>query len=607
MSSKRIETIAFGQEQRAEFIKRLQETAWDIVVIGGGVTGAGVALEAVVRGLRVAVIERRDFASGTSSRSTKMAHGGLRYVAKFELGLVREATTERNWLRDVGLPHMTRPVQFLYPVLKAGKVGKQELPKSKEGIGKMRLATFLYDAVCGFHNYARRQIIKDPRKAAELEPAFDSSRLVGAALYYDTNVDDARLVVETLKEAVHGGKAVALNYARVDEITHDADGQVNGIQAVDEADPRKGTVRVRAKVVVNATGIWADDILGKGDRTHRRIIRPTKGVHLAYQRRDLPVSRALILRSIDDRRVMFVLPRNDWVVIGTTDTDYSGDYVKCYCDRDDADYLRRTVLTLFPHARIGNDRLLGTYAGLRPLVSEEGKPESDVSRKHTILRREDGLLSLLGGKLTTFRRMAQDLFLKHIAKERKTTGLPAFSTKKNLSRIKYAIAMTKEEWTAAPEVKRVKLHPNILHHLYEQYGRGGLTILRQIEEHRDLGKRLLEDPAYPIEVCPWILAEVDYAVRHEAALHLDDVLCRRTEICWLVRPEYQGRIAAMAASHMRKLLAWSETRTRQETNDYLEYVKKNSFFFKGKIPVPSIAAGGQRRTPSTRPGRVPKK
>jgi glycerol-3-phosphate dehydrogenase len=601
MNSKRIETIAFSQDQRPEFIKRLRNTVWDIVVIGGGITGAGVALEAVVRSLRVAVIECRDFASGTSSRSTKMAHGGLRYVAKFELGLVREAATERNWLRDVGLPHMTRPVQFLYPILKASRMGKQELPKSKEGFGKMRLATFLYDAMCGFHNYAKRQIVKDPGKAAELEPALDSSRLVGAALYYDTNVDDARLVVETLKEAIHKGQAVALNYARVDEITHDADGHVNGIEAIDEVDPQKPRIRVRGKVVVNATGVWADDILGKGDRTHRRIIRPTKGVHLAYQRRDLPVNRALILRSIDDDRIMFVLPRNDWVVIGTTDTDYSGDYVKCYCDGDDADYLRRTVLTLFPHARIGNDRLLGTYAGLRPLVSQEGKSESDVSRKHIILRREDGLLSLLGGKLTTFRRMAQDLFLKQIAKEQEATGLPAFSTKKSISKIRYTVAITKEDWAAAREVKRAKLHPVILRHLYEEYGRGGLEILRQVEAHRSLGKRLLDNAAYPVEVCPWILAEVDYVVRHEATVHLDDVLCRRTEICWLVRPEYQGHIAALAASHMKKLLDWSTVRTRKEIDDYLEYVKKNSFFFKGNIPVPSIAKAAQPRTQSPDP------
>jgi glycerol-3-phosphate dehydrogenase len=495
---------------------------------------------------------------------------------------------------------MTRPVQFLYPVLKAGKAGNLELPKSKEGIGKMRLATFLYDAVCGFHNYARRQIIKDPREVAELEPALDSSRLVGAALYYDTNIDDARLVVETLKEAIHRGQAVALNYIRVDEVTHDSDGRVNGIRAIDEADPRKERVEARAKIVVNATGVWADDILAKGQRTHQRIIRPTKGVHLAYQRRDLPVNRALILRSIDDGRIMFVLPRNDWVVIGTTDTDYSGDYAKCYCDRDDADYLRRTVLPLFPHARIGNDRLLGSYAGLRPLLSEQGKPESDVSRKHVILHREDGLFSLLGGKLTTFRRMAQDLFLKHITKVGKALGLPAIPAKKNLSRIRYAIAMTQEEWTTAPEVKRAKLHPRILHHLYEQYGRGGLAILRRIEEHHDLGDRLLNDPAYPVEVCPWVLAEVHYVVRHEASFHLEDVLCRRTEVCWLVRPEYQGRIAAVAASQMRKLLGWSETRTRQEIDNYLEYVKKNSFFFKGKIPVPRLPLGSQRSMRSTR-------
>jgi glycerol-3-phosphate dehydrogenase len=393
-------------------------------VIGGGVTGAGVALEAASRGLSVAVLEARDFASGTSSLSSKLAHGGIRYIAHFELGLVREATTERNWLRDKGLPHLTRPQQFIIPSFRAGKVGGRELPKSKDGLGKMRFATFLYDLLCGFKNYGKRKIIKDIEKIKEMEPALEATRLKGVALYYDCNIDDARLVIETLKEAMWKGQALALNYLRVVGLTHNSSGKVNGVRAIDWASGEEETFLVKGRIIVNTTGVWADDILSMGHNQQPKLIRPTKGVHITFHRSDLPVNRAFGLRSIDDGRFFFVLPRNDWVVVGTTDTDFSGNPAECFCDRADADYLRNTVSALFPDARIGDEQLQGTYAGLRPLVAEPGKSESEVSRKHVVLERDDGLFSLLGGKLTTFRKMAEDLFLKHIRKVWKEVGLP---------------------------------------------------------------------------------------------------------------------------------------------------------------------------------------
>ncbi len=588
VNSDTIETIEFSQVQRERFTQRLRDNLWDVVVIGGGVTGAGVALEAATRGLSVAVLEARDFASGTSSLSSKLAHGGIRYIAHFELGLVREATTERNWLRDTGLPHLTRPQQFIIPSFRAGRVGDRELPKSKDGLGRMRFATFLYDLLCGFKNYGKRQIIKDIKRIREMEPALEASRLKGAALYYDCNIDDARLVIESLKEVIQKGQAVALNYLRVVELTHNTSGRVNGVQAIDSASHGNEKIVVRGRVVVNATGVWADDILSLKQEQHSKVIRPTKGVHITFHRKDLPVNRAFGIRSIDDSRFFFVLPRNDWVVVGTTDTDFSGELAESYCERQDADYLRNTVSALFPGANIGDDRIQGTYAGLRPLVSEPGKSESEVSRKHVILERDDGLFSLLGGKLTTFRKMAEDLFLKHIRKVGKEVGLPKFSSRKNLTKIAYTIAITKEEWQKAPEVTSSKLHPRILHHLYEQYGRGGLVILSQVQQEPALGRRILDDSAYPVEVSPWIIGEVDYVVRYEAPLRLEDVLCRRMEIRWLVRPEYQGQVAAIVASRMSEILGWSKIRIREEIRDYLQIIRNNSFFFKGEIPVPDI-------------------
>ena len=573
---------------RDRFIEKLRNTLWDVIVIGGGVTGAGVALEAASRGLSVAVLDARDFASGTSSLSSKLAHGGIRYISHFELGLVREATTERNWLRDVGLPHLTRAQQFILPVFRKGRVNGRELPKSKEGFGRLRFATFLYDLLCGFRNHGKRKIIKDIDKIKEIEPAIDTTRLQGFALYYDCNIDDARLVIETLKEAMKKGKTVALNYMRVVGFEYSTSGRVNGVRAIDVASRRKEPVLVKGKVLINATGVWADDILSLDRPQQSKVIRPTKGVHITFHRSKLPVNRAFGLRSIDDGRFFFVLPRNDWVVVGTTDTDFTGDPTQCFCDREDADYLRNTVSALFPNAEIGDAEILGSYAGLRPLVAEPGKSESDVSRKHVVFERDDGLFSLLGGKLTTFRKMAEDLFLKHICKVRKRLDLPNFSCRKNLTKIAYTIATTKEKWQEEPEITSSKLHPRILHHLYEQYGHGGLEILRQVQKRPELGSRILDIPAYPVEICPWILSEVDYVVRYEAPLHLEDVLCRRMEISWLVRPDYQGDIAVKTALRMAEILGWSKTRIRKEVSDYLKVIKNNSFFFKGKIPVPDI-------------------
>ncbi len=581
-------TVEFCQTQRGQIIQGLRNNLWDVVVIGGGVTGAGVALEAAARGLSVAILEARDFASGTSSLSSKLAHGGIRYIAQFELGLVREATTERNWLRDKGLPHLTRAQQFIVPAFRAGKVGDRELPKSKDGLGKMRFATFLYDLLCGFKNYGKRQIIKDVEKIKEMEPALEATRLKGAAFYYDCNIDDARLVVETLKEVMQKGQAIALNYLKVVELSYDSSGRVNGVHAIDRASLKEEKIFVRGRVVVNTTGVWADDILSLNQDSQPKVIRPTKGVHITFHRSDLPVNRAFGLRSIDDGRFFFVLPRNDWVVVGTTDTDFSGDPTECFCDREDADYLCNTISALFPDAKIRDAQLQGSYAGLRPLVAEPGKPESKVSRKHVILERDDGLFSLLGGKLTTFRKMAEDLLLKHIRKIRKDVGLPKFSSQKNLTKIVYTIAITKEEWQEAPEVTCSKLHPRIIHHLFEQYGRGGLEILQRVQQEPELGKRILDDPAYPVEVSPWIICEVDYVVRHEAPLHLEDVLCRRMEISWLVRPDYQGQIAVKTALRMGKILGWSKARIRKEIRTYLQTIKNNSFFFKGKIPIPDF-------------------
>jgi glycerol-3-phosphate dehydrogenase len=569
---------------RKSQLDRLARTEWDLIVIGGGITGAGVAREAALRGLTVALLEQSDFAFGTSGGSSKLGHGGIRYLKQLDFRLVREATTERNWLRDEGLPHLVRPLQFIYPVFQKRDAEGNQVPRSKERFRTVRLAVFLYDFLCGFHNYASREVIKDPEHLKELEPAFSVEGLSGAVLYYDTNLDDARLTLETAWESLRTGKACAINYVQVIDLMRDASGNVNGVIAVDRADEvDQNQIRVKAKAVVNATGVWADQILTLGENPEKKLVRPTKGVHLAVQRSDLPVNRAFGIRSIDDRRFFFVLPRNNWVLIGTTDTDFSGDPTDCYCSEEDADYLRKTVKILFPEAKIENDHLLGSYASLRPLVFDPAKSESSLSRKHLIFQSSDGLLTIIGGKLTTFRKMAEDLLLNHI-RHRIKKGFPKFPTRKGLSKTAYWVAMTREDWDDSEEVAASKLDPAVLHHLFEQYGKGGLQILQNIKTNPQMANRLLDE--CPATVCPWILGEIEYIVKRECPVHLDDVLFRRMEIAWLARPENQGKIARSVAEYMGTILDWSKERIEAEIHRYLDLVKLNSFFYKGEIPIP---------------------
>jgi glycerol-3-phosphate dehydrogenase len=377
-----------------------------------------------------------------------------------------------------------------------------------------------------------------------------------------------------------------MNYVRVVGFTHDSSRRINGVEVVDAHEAKLVKFQVKARVVVNTTGVWADEVLALNGEKTEPVIRPTKGVHLTYHRKDFPINDTIALNSIDDRRFFFAIRRNEWVLVGTTDTDYAGDPSEAYCTREDADYLRNTIRVLFPKAKIDDKYIHGTYAGLRPLVAEVGKAESDVSRKHTVLQRDDALYSLLGGKLTTFRKMAEDLLLNHIRKAQPSHGLPKFSGKKNLTKIAYAITLTEKEWKALPEVINSTLPPFILKHLYQQYGRGGRTILNTIKKEPELATRLIDVPEYPLEVAPWIEAEVDYVVRHEAPLRIEDVLCRRMEIGWLVRPDYQGQIVKIVTNRMGQILGWSPNIIQKEITHYLEYIRKNSFFFEGKIPVP---------------------
>jgi len=447
-------------KNRDTIINKLQNTEYDVLIIGGGITGAGIAREAAMRGLKVGLVEKQDFASGTSSRSSKLAHGGFRYLAYGEVDLVREATTERNWMRN-HIPHLIRPVPFLWV---NWKENNQITESMKKGL---KFYDYLSDESQEFKNFKKYQWFS-AEELQNLEPEIKDNQ--GGAIYYDCNVDDARLTIETLKEAVIRG-ADAVNYCEVKDYIKD-NGKIIGVKCKDLEGNHD--FEIKGTLIVNATGIWTDELLKNyPDDIPKPIIRPTKGVHLIYKRKHIQNENSVIVPSVSDNRGIFVLPRGDFTLIGTTDTDFKGDIANPFCSKEDADYLIKAVKHYLPNAKIGYENLIATYAGIRPLVKEIGKSEIEVSRKHLIFFNKNGLLSIAGGKLTIWRKIAEDLF-KHVVEKGIFTN---FEKKMDFSKRKFAIGLEREQWIKELKDINIDLDEDITDHLHQQYGKGAFKIL----------------------------------------------------------------------------------------------------------------------------------
>ncbi len=548
---------SWNLKSRLVIRKKLEDTTYDLIVIGGGITGAGVAREGAMRGLKVALIEMQDFAAGTSSRSSKLAHGGIRYLGLGEMDLVKEATRERNWLR-VNLTHLVRPIPFLFVNWEGSKYKRRDIKAA------VKLYDFLSDKGSEFKNFKQHQLYSK-EEVLDLEPQIKEEGNQGGAIYYDNNVDDARLTIETLKEAIARGADI-ISYCEVKDYTKE-DGNITGVKCLDLENNYE--FEVKGTQVVNATGIWTDELLKNyPDDVPKPLIRPTKGVHLQFRREDVGNKLATIINSIDDERAFFVLPREDFTIIGTTDTDYEGDLADPFCNKDDADYLVRSVKHYFPNAKLDyEDNLLSTYAGIRPLVKEKGKSESDISRKHIIFFSQDGLITIAGGKLTTFRQMAEDLF----DEIEKKSIFSDISREKHFSRTKYLIALEKEEWVKELERMNLDLDSDISDHLYQQYGLGALKILEFIQEDESLKQRIIDKNDF-------IKAEILYTLRFELTSHLIDVFCRRTEMSLFIPHQKQEEAANVVAEIMANEYSWDKDRKQNEIDTYMSYIKQTVAF-----------------------------
>ncbi len=541
---------------RDTIIKKLQNTKYDVLIIGGGITGAGVAREAAMRGLKVGLIEMQDFAAGTSSRSSKLAHGGLRYLAYGEFDLVKEATTERNWMR-AHIPHLIRPVPFLWASWK-------DKPQPRQSIES---ALTLYDSLSDdrqeFKNFKKFQWFS-AEELQKLEPEIKDKVNQGGAIYYDTNVDDARLTIETLKEAVIRGADV-ISYCKVIGYTPEKE-KITGIKCQDLEN--NTNFSIKGTLIINATGIWCDNLLNNyPENVPKPLIRPTKGVHLIYRREHIQNENAVIIPSVSDNRGIFILPRGDFCIVGTSDTDFEGDLADPFCNKEDADYFINSVRNVFPNAKVGYENIVATYAGVRPLVKEIGKSEIEVSRKHLIFFNKNGLLSIAGGKLTTWRKMAEDLFDIVIEKGIFTD----ISRAKGFSKQEFLIGLRLEEWQEYLRQSTAKLDNKITHHLYQQYGLGAIEIVKIVEKEPSLGERIVDGNDF-------IKAEIIYVLRYELTTHLIDIFRRRTEMSLFIDHRKQSDAAKIVTDIIAIEYQWDEKKMQQEIREYMEYIEKTIDF-----------------------------
>ena len=550
---------SWNYENRDKILNRLKEKTYEVIIIGAGITGVGVAREAAMRNLKVAIVDMQDFAAGTSSRSSKLAHGGIRYLGHGDIDLVHESTTERNWMA-AHIPHLVRPIPFLFVEMEGGKYKKRDV------IGACKIYDFLGNKDTEFKIFKAHKWYK-PEEIFKMEPDYVREGNLGGAVYYDCNIDDARLTIETLKEAVIRG-ADAINYCKVIGYVKD-NGKIVGVRCNDLVNDNK--FEIKGKLVINATGIWTDELLENyPEEIPEPLIRPTKGVHLQFRRKHVKNRMATIIRSITDDRSFFVLPRDEeFTIIGTTDTDYKGDRANPFCNKEDADYLITSVKYYFPNAELDYKNIVSTYAGIRPLVMQKGKSESDVSRKHIIFFSGDGLLTITGGKLTAWRAMAEDLF-RHVEEKNIFNDI---KREKNFSKQKFIVSLEKEEWLNGYKKSGVNLDKDIADHLYRQYGKGAIKILEMIKENSTLKERITDENDF-------IKAEILYILKYEMTLHLIDVFCRRTEMSLWIKHDKSLEAAEKVAEIMAKEYSWSQEKMKNEIQTYIDYVKKTIAFIK---------------------------
>jgi glycerol-3-phosphate dehydrogenase len=529
-------------------LARLGDEQFDVLVIGGGITGAGVALDAASRGLRTALVERDDFASGTSSKSSKLVHGGLRYLQQREFVLVYENLAERQRLLD-NAPHLVHPLPFLIPLFgKEGTVNKAVARIYSN-------ALWLYDLTGGLRiGKLHKRISRD--EALAHMPTLDTRKLVAGFLYYDAQADDARLTLTIARTAAIDYGAAAVNHAGVTALLKDDRGRAVGARL-------DNGVEVKARAVVNAAGVWSDDVRALDEGQHPQSIRPAKGVHVSVPWSKVRCDIAAVVPVRKDGRSVFVVPWGDRVYVGTTDTDYDGPLDHPTCTPADITYLLDAVNSWLTEPITERD-ILGTWAGLRPLVRDaKSEKTADLSRRHDVSHSSSGVVTVTGGKLTTYRKMAADSVDEVVEVLGRDRDADFGGGRFKRSRTKHLTlrgASGIEALRVPDAAERLDTTSPLLEHLVGRYGGEARTLLAMMQTQPDLAEPLVPS-------LPYVKAEAVYAVRYEMATTLDDVLARRTRAQLLARDA-----CAAAASDVARLIArdlgWSAADAEAHANAY---------------------------------------
>lgn len=556
--------------QRDADWRALVSEEWDLLVVGGGVTGAGVALDAVTRGLKVALVESRDLASGTSSRSSKLFHGGLRYLEMMDFGLVREALHERDLMLTTLAPHLVTPVPFLYPLKHRG----WERPYVGAGL-------LLYDALAGRSPMPRHRHLTRQQALAEA-PALQPDALTGALRYYDAATDDARHTLTVARTAATYGAAVCTS-TEVTGLLVD-EGRVLGASVRNVEDGRTGAVR--ARVVVGCTGVWSDalhEMAGVASPFH---VRASKGVHILVPRQRIDSSTGLILRT--EKSVLFVIPWGDHWVVGTTDTPWDLGLEHPAATRADIDYILDRVNEVLRDP-LTDDDIVGVYVGLRPLLAPadgEAQSTTRLSREHQVARPLPGLVTVAGGKYTTYRVMAQDAVDAAITDLESPVPASVTANVPLLGASGYAATRNR----AAAIAARYGVTEEMVIRLTGRYG----GLVEEVLDPSLVEPSLLQQvPGAPQH----LMAEMRYGVTHEGALHLDDLLARRTRIS--VDTAHRGAKSAPAVAHLvAPLLGWTVDRERAEVAAYLQRVAQERA--SQALPDDAVAQGARSQAPDSR-------
>ncbi|WP_112377791.1 glycerol-3-phosphate dehydrogenase/oxidase [Flagellimonas maritima] len=497
--------MRFSNLDRTATIQKMSKEHFDLVVIGGGITGGGIALDAASRGMKVALLEKDDFASGTSSKSTKLIHGGLRYLKQFDFWLVKEVGSERAIVHKLA-PHLVLPEKMLLPLIEGGSYGKW----------LTSIGLKVYDILAQVTGDDKRQML-EKKEAMKLEPLLPKKILNGAGYYAEYRTDDARLTIENIKTSLQHG-AQALNYAKVTDFLYEND-KVAGVTVTDETTKKKFSIK--SKYVISAAGPWVDELRSVNNSKKGKRLHLTKGVHLVFPRKKLPVKQSVYF-DIPDGRMMFAIPRGKITYVGTTDTNFNLDKDNIKTDLADAIYLISAVNNMFPDINLEMEDIISSWAGLRPLIHEEGKSASELSRKDEIFTSDTGLVSIAGGKLTGYRKMAERV-VNRIAKKMEEDyeiETPECTTDKiplcgsDFKKFKHVKKYIEEIYT---RIKEDGFSEYDAWYLVTNYGKQTETILDNYSKIKseDISLRM-------------ILAEVQFSIDHEMTLNPMDFFIRRT-------------------------------------------------------------------------------